>query len=285
MGVGALVGGVLIPAGSASARTDSSPMPSSAGIIHYATPNPRAVHIVLKGTKTAQGCKFNLRGTGSKAHRAAGQTVPQYHETAFNPNTCQSFIDEVQVIPSRRSTTARSGEKSVGAGHRSGGKVAASPRLSPAVAHCDNPFRDPNTGAYSNDACIHSWFVDPVGIHVNDVMNEVQWNPQFGCAAYGPWYSSWHATWLSADGWFQNFNNFIFSGDCNGVTSALLDGNISGNFGIEFENDVFCGLNETTTWYAPQLTGHADGSYSWNVGWEKVGLCEGLLSFQLQDES
>ena len=268
-----LVSGVLLPWGSAFGMTQvPGNGQSSTGIIRYGTPNPAATHIVVQGVKTSGGCQFVLTGQGA----AGDQAVTEFQETSYDPATCQSSIDEIQTSAPVSPTTSSAND---GAGQSNG--LNGTPSVSPAVAKCANPDRDTHH-SYSHDNCIDSWFQDVVGKHLTEVRNEVQWNPANGCASSGRAFASWYATWLANDGWFEDFSNFVPSFNCSGVRSALLDSNISGDYGIEFENDIFCALSETTTWFASQITGHGNGSYSWSVGWEKVGACEGLLSWHAQ---
>lgn len=60
------------------------------GLIRYSARNPDARHMVLTGEKTGSGeCLFRLSGNT--------ETPSLYTETAYNPDTCQSFIDAAQA--------------------------------------------------------------------------------------------------------------------------------------------------------------------------------------------
>lgn len=271
IGAFALMGGVVPWSNVSAAAQPPANQQSSTGIIRYSAQNPNVPHLVVTGVKVAGGCRFVLGGNGP------APTSTQFQETAYDPATCQSFIDEVPAQAAAAASTPAS--QSAGGGQASGNTdVAAAPA---AIPKCANPARDTHH-SYSHDNCIDSWFQDVVGKHLTEVRNEVQWNPANGCASYGRAFASWYATWLANDGWYEVFSHFEPSFSCSGVRSALLDSNISGNYGIEFENDIFCMLSETTTWFASQITGKANGSYSWSVGWEKVGACEALLSWHAQ---
>ena len=273
-----LVGSVLLPASASAAAQPQGIREHAVGIIHYSTPDPKALHIVLKGVKTSNGCKFSMSGRVS-AGKAAKHVITEYNETSYDPATCQSFIDEIQVPASAAPTASPS--QSTAASEDGGGQsngLAGAAGQSALVATCYNPDRD-TSHYYSHDKCIDSWFQDVVGKHVTEVRNEVQWNPANGCADYGRAYSSWYATWLANDGWFKDFSHFVPTFTCSKVKSSLEDSNFSPPYGIELENDIFCAGSETTNWYHSYITGYSDGSYYWHVDWAKYGACSGLLSW------
>lgn len=277
-----LVGSVLLPASASAAAQPQGNREHPAALIHYSTPKPKALHIVLKGVKTSNGCKFTLSGKVS-ASKAARHVVTEYNETSYNPATCQSFLDEIQV-PASATPAASPGQSaatSEDGGSQSNG-LDGTAGVSAATPKCANPYRDTHH-SYSHDNCIDSWFQDVVGKHLTEVRNEIQWNPAHGCADYGRADSSYYATWLANDGWFEDFSHFVPTFTCSKVVSALEDSSISGDYGIEFENDIFCAGNETTNWYASHISGYGDGSYYWHVGWAKYGACEALLSWHYQE--
>lgn len=258
-----------------------APRPSSTQtLIRYSTPNPRADHITLRGKHLGKGCLFSLHGYSSPRQVKSG-TVTFYNETAYNPTSCQSLIDVVR-IPRANATpsappTQTSSEASTGQGAAyDGPDGVATPNNQ---ATCTNPYRDTHH-SYSHSACIHSWFHDPPGFHVNDVTNEVQWNPGSGCATHGRAYASGYLQWLTSTGWFLYHNVFIDSFNCHGVVSAYIDVHRSDNAGAIFRNDTFCMATVTYTYYASQITGNPNGSYQWQVDWSKTGLCQNLLTFQ-----
>lgn len=277
-----LVGSVLLPASASAVAQSQGNREHAAGIIHYSTPDPKALHIVLKGVKASNGCKFSLSGKVS-ASKAAKHVITEYNETSYDPATCQSFIDEIQV-PAAAAPTASPG-RSAAASDAGGGQsngLDGVAGVSANVPKCANPYRDTHH-SYSHDNCIDSWFQDVVGKHVTEVRNEIQWNPAHGCADYGRAYSSWDATWLANDGWFEDFSHFVPTFTCSKVVSALEDSSL-GNppYGIEFENDIFCAGSETTNWYASHISGYGNGSYYWHVDWAKYGACQSLLSWHDQ---
>jgi hypothetical protein len=252
---------------------------AATGLIRYSAQNPSARHMVLTGKKTSSGgCLFQLSGnTGMPS---------LYTETAYDPNTCLSFIDVTRAAsalpasggksPARQASSATGsgqGGRSIGAGHASGKTLAA------ALATCTDPNRDTHH-SYSHSACIHSWFHDPPGIHVSDVTNEVQWNPGSGCATHGSSYASGYLQWYTTTGWQLYHNHFLDSFNCSGVTSDYIDPSRSDNAGAIFINGIFCAATVTYTYYASQITGFSNGTYTWQVDWSKTGLCQNLLTFQ-----
>jgi len=253
--------------------------PAATGLIRYSAQNPSARHMVLTGKKTADGgCSFQLR--------AKVGAPSQFTETAYDPSTCQSFIDVTAAAPVRSASVAKSvaadatAATDSGQGDTSAGDVPDfTDVLAASQATCTDPYRD--TGhSYSHSACIHSWFHDPPGIHVNDVTNEVQWNPGSGCATHGRAYSSGYLKWYTPSGWQLYLNHFIDSFRCAGVTSDYINPSRSDNAGAGFVNEIFCAATVTYTYYASQITGFANGTYTWQVDWSKTGLCQSLLTFQ-----
>lgn len=263
----------------ASASVTARQPAAATGLIRYSAQNPNADHMVLTGKKTSSGgCLFRLSGNTL--------TPSLYTETAYNPDTCQSFIDATQAGPALSAPAATSatgqdssatstgqGDASTGADPSFAGALAA------AQATCTDPHRDTHH-SYSHSACIHSWFHDPPGIHVNDVTNEVQWNPGSGCATHGASYASGYLQWFTTSGWQLYHNHFLDSFNCSGVTSDYIDPSRSDNAGAAFVNGIFCSATVTYTYYASQITGFSNGTYAWQVDWSKTGLCQNLLTFQ-----
>ncbi|MCA1709106.1 MAG: hypothetical protein LC808_39835 [Actinobacteria bacterium] len=137
-----------------------------------------------------------------------------------------------------------------------------------------NTYQD-NSQYYHNYACNHVWFEDPVGWHVNDVANEVQWNPTIGSCAYGagtgPAYGSSIWYWLTATGWYvKGQPQFTTSYTCSGVTSTTTS---------TFENDKFCALQTTHTYYnGNSVTGDQYGGFQTGGTYNKDGGCNDWLS-------
>lgn len=278
---------VNVAAADASAPA-ARPAPGS-GLIRYSAQNPSARHVTLTGKKSGGGCTFKLTGSTAAAQAKSGVTT-FYHETAYNPSTCQSFIDVSQVkaasaAPARPAgaaapSAAEQGTASTGQGTAFSGTAPSPPAaVTPAAATCADPYRD-TAHSYADSACIHSWFHDPPGIHVNDVTNEVQWNPGSGCANHGRSYSSGYLQWYTTSGWQLYLSHFASSATCGGIVSSYIDPSRSDNAGAAFVNTIFCAATVTYTYYASQITGFSNGSYQWQVDWSKTGLCQNLLTFQ-----
>jgi len=257
----------------AAAALAAFPAPAGAsaptGLVRYAPSDPRATHVVVKGTKTAAGCAFTATGTGKAA---PGTSVKQV-ETAFDATTCTSYLDRT-TAPAGSAAAAAPAARS-GGGARSGTAKAGARAVEGAagalVARCVNPYRN-TVNYYSHDACVHSWFQDVNGVHVNDVRNEVQWNPYNGCATYGISSTSYYYTTYS--GWYNNLDRFASTFACSGVTSQTSEG---------FYANSFCGYPAGDRYDPGYVTGRADGSYNWSVTWYKNASCS--LAFGLLDES
>ena len=240
---------------------------SGPNVVRYAAPGDGPT-IVIQGIRLGDGCLFRLAGT-----TATSDPHSRYEEAAFDPTTCES---EIRVVQADYRDTSAGASDSDGGGVNGGNSapVLAGAALSTSTALCSNPNAD-KTHYYADSACIHSWFSDPANFHVNDLTNEVQWNPSGGCANSGAAYASWYAQWLSATGWYLVSNQFSPSFSCSGVTSLSY---------TKFWNGSFCGPSlPTDTWYWPQtITGLANGSYTWSTQWYKDGVCSILLSFGYQ---
>jgi hypothetical protein len=272
-----LVGAVPVAANAQTPSDSAGTASATQGMVRYGAQNPQATHIVVQGTRIDGGCQFTAAGEGSAAQASttgAKQEAFQYAETAYDATTCQSYVDRTTApISTASKATAANG---VGGGATSNGKASAPPAAGTLAARCNNPYRDTSHG-YSSDACIHTWFQDPPGIHVNDVNNEVQWNPGAGCATNGYSYASYAWSLLWQTGWWHTVEFWRPAFSCSGVTSNTTE---------IFENDLFCATTISGTAYDPSyITGFGNGSYSWSVSWRKVGLCQGLLSFHYSDET
>ncbi|MEV6343796.1 hypothetical protein [Actinoplanes sp. NPDC051851] len=257
---------VLGIAATAAAFPAQAGAAARAGLVRYAAQDPAAAHVTLRGTKVAGGgCRFTATGTGSAGETTAVQQV----ETAFDAATCTSYLDRTEVAAgtTATATVTRSGGSGRGAAGTTAGPEEG---VSAQVASCYNPYRS-TAYYYSSDACIHSWFQDAYGNHLNDVRNEVQWNPYNGCATYGYSYASNY--WSYASGWINYLNGWTPSFSCSGVTSQSSVG---------FYTNSYCGYSYD--YYSPgYLTGYGDGSYAWSVTWYKSSSC--TMAFGLLNES
>jgi hypothetical protein len=264
-----LVGLLIIFASPALASTGPSASAvhlRGSNVVHYGTARDGAT-VIVRGVRLSNSrCSFTLSGSG-----LAAQGGERLDEVAFDPTTCQSELQSGSL-----GDGAQPPDGSAGGGQ---GGVAQEVSGGPSpdyggTANCPNPYED-NSNYYPDERCIHSWFTDPVNIHVNDLTNEVQWTPGSGCANHGRNYETWYAQWLATTGWALVANQFVPSASCSNVTSKSNTG---------FANTVFCALTLTTTTYGPQvIQGFASGTYTWSVSWTKGGLCSGLLTFHTQN--
>lgn len=247
---------------------------TGARIVSYAEPDPSARHLELQGVRVGDdGCEFSLSGVRGASDPSRWT---RYSEISYDPSRCTSIIELTNPRQAARDETPTEDREASG-GTKSATRSAApgtrSESTSQAAPLCENPYRD-TTHTYTRDACIHSWFEDPPGIHVNDLTNEVQWNASGGCAHAGWSAASYYAQWLGATGWRMLENSFMPSFSCSGVTSH--------NETI-FSNTTFCaGVFAVFTGYNQKITGLGSGGYSWNVRWAKNGVCSGLLSFHTE---
>lgn len=253
----------LLLASPAVRAVDSSSRLGGPNVIRYAPTT--AGSFILRGTSLAAGgCTFTLQGSGGPNGVLTGQ-----RELAYNPSTCRT-----EIGPEAAASTPGAAGQSIAGG--SEGRNLAESGAGPDYgggAHCTNPNADNHY--YPYEACIHSWFQDPLGLHVNDLTNEVQWTPSGSCASSGRTYASWYAQWLGATGWYLAANTFQPSFTCAGVISKSV---------TTFFNTAFCSGLLTTTTYNPQMVeGFANGTYTWSVTWAKTGPCSLLLGFYHED--
>lgn len=233
--------------------------------MHYRKPPSVLQNLIVQGRPTAGGCELSMTVPVPMRGKHPGKVL-RYDETAYDPTTCTSEIAVSLTTPARRPGNADTDHQSsgvasaptVGAGQPGGGQGIAST--------CVNPARD-TSRFYSHSYCIHSWFEDPPGLHVNDVTNEVQWNPANGCATWGWSYASAYLQWLAGTGWRLLGHNFFPEASSH---EAI------------FENTTFCAPFTTLTGYNQRMTGQADGGANWEYRWAKNGVCSFLLSFHTE---
>jgi hypothetical protein len=254
----------LVIASPAVSLADPSSILSGPNVIRYAPTTTTS--FILNGISVAAGgCSFTLKGS-----QGPDGVLTAQQELAYDPSTCRAEIGPaVDATP-----PGGSADQSVAGGGE--GQQLSEPGASPDYgggARCTNPYADNHY--YPYEACIHSWFADPPGFHVNDLTNEVQWTPAGGCASSGRTYASWYAQWLVATGWYLAGNTFAPSYLCAGVTSKSV---------TAYANTAFCSGFLTTTTYNPQLVeGFASGAYTWSVSWTKSGVCSFLLGFHTEN--
>jgi len=178
------------------------------------------------------------------------------HETAFDPATCRAVLT-IQPATAFSATPSLVYGKALLALPGKGAVLAAT------------------STHYQDAAYVHSYFQDPVGIHVNDVWNDIQWNPGNGCADNGNALATQELQWYSQDGWVVVSNKFLASFTCYENTSGSNS---------HFQNGAFCSGANSDTYYQPQLlNGFADGTYNWSIHWENDGPCYSFLGFNEED--
>ncbi len=178
------------------------------------------------------GCSFSRSFNLRK-----GETITEI-ELAFDPETCRSVV---AVQSTGESFTSTLGLRTAGV-----------------------PAPDVAT--------LHSWWADPVGLHVNDMTNVVGWNGDGTCAA-PPWsapFEDFDYDLLEQTGWYLGFHLWDHGANCDGVVSQS---------DARFINDTFCATLQTNTYYQPNFVeGLPDGSADFESARDKDGICSFLLS-------
>lgn len=241
-----------VPPGSAA-----STQPTNGWIIYRplnATPGAQ-ISLIQGKSDGAGGCNFSASGTS-----ISGQSPTDMVEVAFNASTCQSKF-ATSTLPSSNGSAVVAGQ-----GASTSGSAPAT--LSSGVKTMGAAL----TSSYLASAWVRTQFHDPVDITVNEVQENVDWNYYGGCvtAAAGGYYYYWDVV----TGWSLNENNWQNSYNCDSTTQSTY---------AHFHNRPFCGLTATDTYYdRTTLHGLFDGAFSWTTGWSKTGLCQSLLTFELQ---
>lgn len=197
------------------------------------------------------GCEFS-----SQTILKPGESVTEL-ELAFDSDTCRSLIQSGKLVGEYREYFPPGQIETKSASQTFGGSATAVPS--------DSTSSDPT-------ASIHSWFSDPIGLHVNDVTNTVVWSPDGTCALPDGTVATTSANyqWLGATGWQLGPNTWDRGASCTSVFSTS---------NVQFINNVFCALMTTNTYYQPNsVTGLPDGTASFNVVQTKDGTCSFLLS-------
>lgn len=125
-----------------------------------------SVRYIIQGERLSSGgCSFS----GEFTLDGNAKSVTEL-EMAFDPDTCRSLIERGTMVASGDSTdpddtSSSSNTETVDAPSGSSTTVSAS------------------LGIW--DAQLHGWFEDPPGIHVNDAVNTIRWEPDGTCADAG----------------------------------------------------------------------------------------------------
>jgi hypothetical protein len=219
---------------------------------------------VVQGKKNDHGCTFAaVVNIPSRSGRLA------VNELAYDPEKCLSLLE--RGTPTAHDTGQR-GDKSL-EGSGVGGKTGSANVGTQSVA--------PPCTAFSGWCWyigFHSWFEDPIAIHVNDVTNDISW-PQDSttCALPAGTSFGWgyRYQWYTPTGWTLEEHNETSPGDCNSVRSSSY---------AHFLNTPFCPDNTWTNVYYDRNTiiGYPGGFAQGQIGWDKNGACNGLLSYHYE---
>ncbi len=210
------------------------------------------------------GCSFSFEGSVELGHSGSG-----LNEVAYDSKTCQA---EIEFVPSASTggIGPSTGAETSGGGSSGPSKLGAG-GIAPAYgggASCVNPYA--SNLYYPREACLRSWMQDPIGLHVTEITNEVQWTPSGGCATNGRSYASYYEGHYGPSGWFLIGNSWQPSFTCQAVTSKS---------DMSWLNTLFCATTWTYVGISQYIKGLPSGGYTWSVSWTKSGLCQGLLSF------
>lgn len=165
--------------------------------MRYAQPDAEAQQLVIQGRRTGpDACESSLARPVAAGHTDG----TRYDEIAYDGENCRSLLEISKPTgePAPPDGTDSSGGMTSSAGPAfSTGSAGVA-----AVAPCENPYRD-TIHFFSRAACIHSWFQDPApaNIRVNQLTNEVQWNPDGSCAQAGWAAVSYYLQWVTTTGW------------------------------------------------------------------------------------
>ena len=207
---------------------------------------------IRQGTPLSSGgCQFS-----SQTILKPGESVTEL-ELVFDPDTCRSLVQSGKLVGEYREyfPPGQIQTKIDSKTHRAPGAPVSS----------DTTPSDPT-------ASLHSWYSDPIGLHVNDVTNIVAWSPNGTCAFPDGTIAdtSQQLQWLTTTGWQLGPNTWSNGASCASVFSTS---------NAQFINNVFCALMTTNTYYQPNsVTGLPDGTASFNWVLTKDGTCSFLLS-------
>jgi hypothetical protein len=204
-------------------------------------------------------------------------------ELAYDPDTCRSL--RVIGRPEQATANARSVQrrktrvtatKSLGRHHlrarsaRRGAVKLATPRSGVRAKAAQTAPR--------YYGFLTTWFVDPVGVHVNEVQTGVNWAPDGACAMgqYPDNYSihDWDYSYFEPTFWYLESATITY-----GLSSTDPCSNVFTEVRAHFGNTAFCNpFAETDTWHDPnRTTGLPDGSAIVTYVLAKSGDCADLL--------
>jgi hypothetical protein len=262
----ALVALGSIGASSASAEADPLDL-TGPNVVRYDYDGPLAssARVIRSGERTASGgCRFE-----AKERVGPGRALRE-RELAYDPDSCSS-LREVGQIPAadltamkangaagqtQRGAETQTGEKRVG-----GGSAQSLPQAS-------------SLGRFYG--FLHSWYEDPIDLHVNDNTAGVNWPPDGTCALPPGDYSihDYELEWLSETGWSLQSDLFLYGADCTKAYSNEV---------AHFKNTLFCvpWLDTFVSYHTNQFEGLPDASGLVTYVNEKQGDCADLLQFNV----
>ncbi|WP_126549285.1 hypothetical protein [Dictyobacter kobayashii] len=117
----------------------------------------------------------------------------------------------------------------------------------------------------------HTDWWDPVGIHVNEVLDDINFNYDGRSVTY--YSGSDYRWWLSNDGWFEAAHNIGSSYQNNNTQAVVWTYD-------HMQNNPFCVANATHVYYQNNnVYAHGNGSVTGNVSTSDSGPCAFLLHY------
>jgi hypothetical protein len=149
--------------------------------------------------------------------------------------------------------------------------TASSTELSPASGAAVNGITSTGAVAASTshtEAWIHGWYVDPIGLDLNGVVDYAVWNFNGSCVTSGS--VGRNLGWDGGTGWYLESDPFSSSLNCTDVLSQ--------SSGTEYQNNIFCAGQSTYTYYNPfWIKGLANGTATVRGVLSNAGLCGHIL--------
>lgn len=264
----ALLAGLFVPANNTSAEPATA-LPTLPGpdVIHYSLDDSLSdvSRFVVQGKSNNGGCSFDTTIDIPTEGRSAGQKWV-FNEIAYDPTRCLSLVE--------RGVSTKDNSPEGGESIGTGGSTAADGTESGSTSRREAPPCTTYVG-YCWYIGFHSWFDDPLDIHVNDVTNDISWPVDSATCALPPGTSfGWGALyeWFTTTGWSLEDRNVSHPGDCGSVRSSSY---------AYFLNTVFCPDNNwTRVWYNRNtIIGFGGGTAQGEIGWDKNGACNAFLSY------
>ena len=132
-----------------------------------------------------------------------------------------------------------------------------------------------SSGGADPTAWIHGWYVDPIGLEVNGLVDYVNWSYNGSCVTSSSAGANW--AWDGGTGWYVKSNSWTTAGSgCSYVNSQS---------NMTFENDHFClGFISTYTYYNPfWIHGNYNGTATVRGVLSNSGLCGHILYPDITD--